>query len=528
MPPHRANSHHKRPQVLMNSPLSQLAHSVSSAVSLEGLVRPMLDLIQQATGLDSVYLTMLHHEEDAQEIVYARNSGQLTLKEGRRIPWQNTLCRRALTENRLLTQDVPDVWGDSSLARELGIQTYVTVPVRQSDTLSGTLCGASASRKAISDANLATLHLCADLIAHHISREEHACTVRNQALEAERQMQRMALVSHVSRLCLSASRLYDAVTQVATELERSGLWERVIPLHLRDNGCSQAMGRHDPEATRLADALMDASPDHLEGMLHSDHEHLILPPRDMDWVREQRRREALPEDGDAALLVVTSSEKAEAAILILSGHDLNRAPDEHQLLNSVANALSLLANRLLDHARLEAANLELKHNALHDTLTGLPNRRYLIEELKRLLAQAERVDGALHVAFIDLDGFKQINDTYGHETGDAFLEQLAVRLRNLSRMGDLVSRYGGDEFVFVGKPSPSGDPVQERTTITERLREGTTGRYELGSLSLNYPGPSIGVVTWQAGDEADVDVLLARADQAMYTDKQARRATPQE
>lgn len=509
----------------MNNALSQLAHSVSSAVSLEGLVRPMLDLIQQATGLDSVYLTRLDHEKDVQEIVYARNSGQLVFKEGRRIPWQDTLCRRALTENRLFTQEVPTAWKDSSVAQQLGIQTYVTVPVCQDSTLIGTLCGASASRQAVSDANLATLHLCADLIAHQISREEHACTVRNQAIEAEKQVQRMALVSHVSRLCLSASRLYDAVTQVATELERSSLWERVIPLHLRDNGYSKTMGRHDPEATRLADALMEASPEHLAGMLHSDLEHLIFPPKGMDWVRKQRRLEALPEDGDAALLVVTSSEKAEAAILILSGHDLNRAPDEHQLLNSVANALSLLANRLLDHARLEAANLELKHNALHDTLTGLPNRRYLIEDLKRLLAQAERVDGALHVAFIDLDGFKQINDTHGHETGDAFLEQFAVRLRNLSRMGDLVSRYGGDEFVFVGKPSLSGDPVRERATITERLSEGTRGTYELGDVTLDYPGPSIGVVTWHAGDQTDVDVLLARADQAMYADKQARRAT---
>lgn len=509
----------------MENTLAQLAHSVSSAVSLEGLVRPMLDLIQQATGLDSVYLAIFHHADDTQEIVYARNTGSLTLKEGLRVPWQDTLCRRALSENRSVTPDVPSVWSESSVARYLGIQTYVSVPVRSlDDGLLGTLCGASSERVNVSQASLATLNLCADLIAHQITREEHARTARYQALEAEQQMQRMALISDVSRLCLSASRLFDAVVQIAGQLEGSRLWERVIPLHLRDDGYSRVMGRRDPEATRLADALMDANPEHLSGMLHSDHEHLIFPPESMGWVREQRRREALPEEGDAALLVITSDEKAEAAILILAEHDLNRAPDERQLLNSVANALSLLANRLLDHARLEAANLDLKHNALHDALTGLPNRRYLIEELKRLLAQAGRVDGALHVAFIDLDGFKQINDTHGHEAGDAFLEQFAVRLRNVSRMGDVVARYGGDEFVFVGNPGIAGDPAHERAVISERLREGTRGSYRLEETSLTYDGPSIGVVTWQAGEMADVDMVLARADEAMYADKQARRA----
>ncbi|MGM0435223.1 MAG: sensor domain-containing diguanylate cyclase [Pseudomonadota bacterium] len=509
----------------METTLSQLAHSVSSAVSLEGLVRPLLDLIQQATGLDSVYLTMLRPGDDCQEVIYARNTGSLTLKEGLRVPWQDTLCQRALSENRLLTQDVPDVWGDSAAAQRLGIQTYVTVPVRRlDDGLLGTLCGASDRRVDVAETSLATLRLCADLIAHQITREEHAHSARRQAREAEQQMQRMGLISEVSRLCLSATRLHDAVSAVAAKLEHSHLWERVIPLYLRDDGHTRTLGRKDPEATRMADALMEASPEHLEGMLHSDHEHLLFPPEDMHWVREQRRREALPEDGDATLLVITSGDRAEAAILILSAHDLNRSPDERQLLNSVANALSLLANRLLDHARLEAANLELKHNALHDTLTALPNRRYLIEELERLLAQAQRVDGAVHVAFIDLDGFKRINDTHGHETGDAFLRQFAVRLRNLSRMGDMVARYGGDEFVFAGKPGACGDPAYERGVISERLREGTRGLYELANTTLDYSGPSVGVVTWQAGDVADADVALARADEAMYADKQARRS----
>ncbi|MGM0451101.1 MAG: sensor domain-containing diguanylate cyclase [Pseudomonadota bacterium] len=508
----------------MEHTLSQLAQSFSSAASLEGLVRPMLDLIQQATGLDSVYLTMIDPEEEIQDIVYARNTGQLELKEGLRVPWQDTLCRRALDENRLVTQDVPAVWGDSRAARRLGLQTYVTVPVRNLDNgLLGTLCGASAERMEVSETSLATLHLCADLIAHQITREEHAHSARRQAIEAEQQMQRMALVSDVSRRCLSATRLYDAVAEVARELDRSGLWERIIPLRLRDDGHSRVMDQHNPEAARLADALMEANPEQLDGMLHNDHEHLIFPPDDISWVQEQRRREALPEDGDAALLVITSDEKAEAAILILSRHDLNRAPDERQLLDSVANALSLLANRLLDHARLEAANLELKHNALHDTLTGLPNRRYLIEELERLLAQAQRVDGAVHVAFIDLDGFKQINDTHGHEAGDLFLKQFATRLRTLSRLGDMVSRYGGDEFVFVGKPGAAGDPEHERAVITERLREGTQGDYQLENTTLTYDGPSIGVVTWQADEIPDSDVVLARADEAMYADKQARR-----
>jgi len=125
----------------------------------------------------------------------------------------------------------------------------------------------------------------------------------------------------------------------------------------------------------------------------------------------------------------------EAGLLILSSRDMSSDPDERQLLNTIANSLSLLASRLLVHERLEAANAELQYSALHDALTGLPNRRSLIDELERMLARAERSKDAVHVALIDLDDFKAINDQHGHDVGDAFLRQYGERLRQVARQG---------------------------------------------------------------------------------------------
>lgn len=155
--------------------LSRLASSFASTTSLEGLVRPMLNLIQQATGLDSVYLTRISIDEGVQDVIYACSSDALALQEGASVPWQDTLCRRALNENRFVTQDVPLIWSDSQAARALGIQTYIGAPVRnQSADLQGTLCGASTERLEIPETTLTTLQQCADLIAHQISREEQA------------------------------------------------------------------------------------------------------------------------------------------------------------------------------------------------------------------------------------------------------------------------------------------------------------------------------------------------------------------
>lgn len=183
-------------------------------------------------------------------------------------------------------------------------------------------------------------------------------------------------------------------------------------------------------------------------------------------------------------------------------------------------ARQLERERLL--AQLKNENREFKRHALSDPLTGIPNRRALANELARALANADRAGTAVHVAFIDLDKFKAINDEHGPDTGDRFLIAIAQALLAGVRNGDFVARYGGDEFVVFGPATfESHDP--SRVPIRNRLERLTAGRFAIGPLAFDYAGASVGVVTSRTG-ERDVEAVLARADTAMYETKKTRHA----
>lgn len=173
---------------------------------------------------------------------------------------------------------------------------------------------------------------------------------------------------------------------------------------------------------------------------------------------------------------------------------------------------------------LRQTNLLLEAQSYRDPLTDLPNRRLILMELRRLMALAQREERAIYVAFIDLDGFKQINDQHGHEAGDAFLIEVGRRLATGIRGHDLLGRLGGDEFVIV----VMGGPMQEdmnaaMAQLHARLAGLIKGRYDLGSLCLDYAGASFGIVAADA-DASEPEDVLRRADAAMYVDKNARRA----
>src|SRR4051794_10571094 len=114
----------------MDPLLLQLSDSVSSARTLEDLTRPMLEMLEAVSGLESTYLTMIDLDKGLQHVLYARNSRQMQIPEGLSVPWDDTLCKRALDEGRSYTGNVAECWGDSDAARDLGIQTYVSMPVR--------------------------------------------------------------------------------------------------------------------------------------------------------------------------------------------------------------------------------------------------------------------------------------------------------------------------------------------------------------------------------------------------------------
>lgn len=334
----------------ISSVLDKLATTISDSTDLEDLVRPFLEILEEVTGLESTYLTRIDEVEGLQHILFARNtkSQQLEIPEGLSVDWADTLCKRALDEQRPFSDDVASCWGDSKAAKALGISTYLSEPVRVGEgELFGTLCGASSSR-----------------------------------IDVDAESRR--LLSMLARL-------------IARQLER--------------------------------DRLM---------------------------------------------------------------------------------------------ARLQKENLAYSQQALLDPLTGIPNRRALMQELARALANARRSGIPLHLAFIDLDHFKRINDDFGHDAGDRFLIQIAQRLAAGLRDGDFVARYGGDEFLVFG-PAYAVDLENSEKRFRERLEELTSGLFLLNDDDFSYAGPSAGVVT-SATDESKAEALIARADAVMYQVKQSRRS----
>jgi diguanylate cyclase (GGDEF)-like protein len=156
---------------------------------------------------------------------------------------------------------------------------------------------------------------------------------------------------------------------------------------------------------------------------------------------------------------------------------------------------------------------ELSHQAMHDALTGLPNRLLLTDRLEQALADAARRKRQLGVAFLDLDHFKRINDSLGHAAGDALLLQVAERLTHLMRVGDTLSRYSGDEFVVVWRDLAA---VDDAKVLGTRLTDALSKPFDLGSTSVNLSA-SVGVVV---GDgTGTTDELLMAADAAMYDAK---------
>ncbi len=179
-----------------------------------------------------------------------------------------------------------------------------------------------------------------------------------------------------------------------------------------------------------------------------------------------------------------------------------------------------------------AANGELAKLALTDSLTGLPNRRAILNESAHLFALAERELKYLLVGVVDLDGFKLINDTYGHLAGDQFLRGVADKLQHCLRASDILGRTGGDEFVVfaLGDLSEQEDlETGMRHTaelLQKRLTKATTGHYELGHGigDLNYAGASVGVVAVMPESMTTEDAIKL-ADRAMYYRSQAGTQT---
>jgi diguanylate cyclase (GGDEF)-like protein/PAS domain S-box-containing protein len=177
----------------------------------------------------------------------------------------------------------------------------------------------------------------------------------------------------------------------------------------------------------------------------------------------------------------------------------------------------------LDMTDLKAAEDDLRHHATHDNLTGLANRRVVFRELAAAIGRCGAADHHLSVLYIDLDGFKEVNDAHGHQVGDLVLGQVAERLRSTVAGVGLAGRIGGDEFVVVVETD--GVPADEHARRVEAL---ATAAIDAIAAGLRCPegtvtvGASVGIADWVPG--RDADALISAADRGVYEAKRAGRA----
>ena len=156
------------------------------------------------------------------------------------------------------------------------------------------------------------------------------------------------------------------------------------------------------------------------------------------------------------------------------------------------------------------ATRQARHSALFDVLTGLPNRNLFLARLQKALSDTDSSQQVLSVLFIDLDGFKRVNDLNGHFIGDAFLKIVGSRLSRISRIGDTMSRFGGDEFACLIKDADRDELAQ----LAIKLHAAVSQPVTIDNLVLSVK-PSIGIATYTGNGANSVD-LLRQADQAMY------------
>jgi len=215
--------------------------------------------------------------------------------------------------------------------------------------------------------------------------------------------------------------------------------------------------------------------------------------------------------------VVTQLERKRAEEQV---HQMNQALSranevlEHRVADRTKDLVEANAQLRIEMEQREQSQATMVHLAHHDALTGLGNRMLFHKQLSDAVAQRQAHGGDLAVLFIDLDGFKAINDTLGHWAGDTLLKHLSSRLRNVLREGDQIGRLGGDEFAILqfGKDQPN-----EASALAARLIEVINTPFSFDKQTL-LVGASIGIAVAD-GDYQDPDALLRAADLAMYRAK---------
>ena len=238
---------------------------------------------------------------------------------------------------------------------------------------------------------------------------------------------------------------------------------------------------------------------------------LQMPGMDGFQVMEGLKTNAA--DSYLPVLVITAQPGHKLRALQVGAKDFISKPfDLVEVKTRIHNMLEVR----LSYKKLEDHNKMLESFALHDALTGLPNRRLLMDRLSLAIAHAHRNKSAMAVIYLDLDGFKQINDTLGHDAGDTLLRMVAARLVAAVRQEDTVARLGGDEFVIALWESSHADGVAK---LVSKVIRSISQPYIIQGCGVSMTA-SVGVSIYPTDGE-EIGTLMKSADLALYEAKRS-------
>jgi diguanylate cyclase (GGDEF)-like protein len=340
-------------------------------------------------------------------------------------------------------------------------------------------------------------------------RERAELEARRAASEAER-ARREAAVGRLGRMALTASDRQALLDEAVAILTETLSVEHCAILELVDGGDSVRVAagagatadvpdpEHQPAERRL-----------LTGWVLSDEEPIVV----WEWASERRFDAAeLRERGIRSTAGAAIRGRAGAfGIVVVHATTVGAfSAEDARWLQSVADLLASALDR-------EDSETRMRHQSLHDALTGLPNRALFYDRIEHAFARAER-DGALvAVLLLDVDQFKTINDSLGHEAGDDLLVALSSRLQDVTRGTDTVARLGGDEFVVLCEVESEAESIQ----IAERIADAWERPIPVGAGGEVFVSASIGITLARRTQTAET--MLREADAAMYRAKEAGR-----
>ncbi len=308
---------------------------------------------------------------------------------------------------------------------------------------------------------------------------------------------------------MSASDIFNASILIVDDQEANVLLLESI---LQETGYRNIASTRDPHSVCA-----------LHRVNHYDLILLDLQMPDMDGFQVMEGLKDIETDGYLPVLVITAQPGHKLRALTAGAKDFITKPFD--LLEVQSRIHNMLEVRLL-YKQLEQYSHALESMAMHDSLTGLPNRRLLMDRLSLAIAHAHRNTGAMAVMYLDLDGFKQVNDSLGHDAGDMLLKMVADRLMAVVRQEDTVARMGGDEFVINLWEISDPDAVAKRVS---KVIEAVSQPYRIQGRDVAVT-VSVGIGIYPMHG-TDAETLMKSADLALYEAKHTgkndyRIATP--